>query len=778
METKKPRRLTSSVLSLMLVLSVLAVMNFTSMNVRASGPQYIDWNGDKYITANDTFPYVGYDSAVINLTDGDLIICDGIILTFNDDVSLRLINSAGLPGDYGIQVNSTATFNIVSSGGNCEIKSGSAYPARTYSFLNSGTIDFLGATVERVYGDSGNPDTTGGIRNMPGSTCNLTNCNILDGDTHGIYVEGNSTDSVGLEIRNTVIGNSTSNVLNGNGIRIEGDAEVLIDEVIINEPEDDGIKITDASNVTIQGNTTISYAGGNGIYFDNSIVKVQNCDINNISGIGIDVWDSTPIIEWNKISNTLDGISLYMSNDSRISNNTIIDNSIYDNTDSCISLQYSNNNVIRDNYISGHQFGISLSESNNNIIEYNMVEYNNDGIEQGSRYPGGYITNNTISNNIVTNSACTGIWFSSGITNSSITNNIVSSCLYGIYFSGANNITIFNNTISSNQYGLSSSDSTNSTITHNTVLNNSVYGFYFINPSNNTFYHNNFIDNNISAYDDGSNSWDNGYPFGGNYWDDYSGYDNNSGPGQNVTGPDGIGDTPYINISGSAGAQDEYPLMTQGADGALTSWLLYNGRNFKTFTSELTVGRQASNLAEDIEIKLELLGESITLDNIEITMFDSFSSSFTTAFYMDGVGWLVDFPLAEGQGYIVTIRNNDLTTSPKMYALPNFAITSPIDVPLYNGNNYVGFPVITSGATMASELALDILAYINTTYSENLTKEDITITMYDSAFGTFNTAFYIDGVGWLVDFALDAQASYIVTILSNALTTSPRIYVP
>lgn len=40
-------------------------------------------------------------------------------------------------------------------------------------FLNPGTIDFLAATVERVFGG---PGTTGGIRNNPGSVCNLTNC--------------------------------------------------------------------------------------------------------------------------------------------------------------------------------------------------------------------------------------------------------------------------------------------------------------------------------------------------------------------------------------------------------------------------------------------------------------------------------------------------------------------------------------------------------------------------------------------------------------------------
>jgi hypothetical protein len=76
---------------------------------------------------------------------------------------------------------------------------------------------------------------------------------------------------------------------------------------------------------------------------------------------------------------------------------------------------------------------------------------------------------------------------------------------------------------------------------------------------NNTIFHNNFIKNAQNAIDTGSNTWDNGYPAGGNYWDDYSGYDNYSGPAQNLSGSDGIGDTPY-NISGGSN-QDRYPFM-------------------------------------------------------------------------------------------------------------------------------------------------------------------------------------------------------------------------
>jgi len=58
---------------------------------------------------------------------------------------------------------------------------------------------------------------------------------------------------------------------------------------------------------------------------------------------------------------------------------------------------------------------------------------------------------------------------------------------------------------------------------------------------------------------DSVNVWDNGYSSGGNYWSDYNGTDLYSGPYQNVTGSDGIGDTPYVM---NANNLDNYPLIS------------------------------------------------------------------------------------------------------------------------------------------------------------------------------------------------------------------------
>jgi PKD repeat protein len=77
--------------------------------------------------------------------------------------------------------------------------------------------------------------------------------------------------------------------------------------------------------------------------------------------------------------------------------------------------------------------------------------------------------------------------------------------------------------------------------------------------------HHNYIDTAPNqSFDDGANAWDDGYPSGGNYWTDYVGVDDCSGPDQDIcTGGDGIGDTNYT-IDGDS--VDRYPLMAPYED--------------------------------------------------------------------------------------------------------------------------------------------------------------------------------------------------------------------
>ena len=98
---------------------------------------------------------------------------------------------------------------------------------------------------------------------------------------------------------------------------------------------------------------------------------------------------------------------------------------------------------------------------------------------------------------------------------------------------------------------------------NNRILGNSFENQFFsginLDGSNNEIHHNNFMETSSQVYlKRGVNVWNDDYPFGGNYWSDYSGTDLFSGISQNETGSDGFGDSPYAIDSSNI---DNYPLM-------------------------------------------------------------------------------------------------------------------------------------------------------------------------------------------------------------------------
>ncbi|MGQ9690834.1 MAG: right-handed parallel beta-helix repeat-containing protein [Thermoproteota archaeon] len=134
---------------------------------------------------------------------------------------------------------------------------------------------------------------------------------------------------------------------------------------------------------------------------------------------------------------------------------------------------------------------------------------------------------------------------------------IIRSSATGLRLLNSNNSRIERNTISHNTaVGIDlQPNSTNNYIVNNDIFNNPVGILVEQNTRFNKIYHNNFVDNSkqVDGFGMPTNTWDNGYPSGGNYWSDYTGVDFYSGTDQNVTGSDGIGDTSANN--------DRYPFM-------------------------------------------------------------------------------------------------------------------------------------------------------------------------------------------------------------------------
>lgn len=227
--------------------------------------------------------------------------------------------------------------------------------------------------------------------------------------------------------------------------------------------------------------------------------------------------------------------------------------------------------------------GIDLSGRTNVTVQNIQVNGLITGIELDSS------SNNTISGCNVTDLDWS---YAIGILLSSSSHNIISRCNVtdndvgyacvgeGIVLEGSSSDNrISGNNITENGAVGIGLTSENNIISGNNIENNGQsldlrfdVKSYPNNASNNMIYQNNFIGNRGQApyIDSGcANSFDAGYPAGGNFWSDYNGTDLYSGSFQNETGSDGIADTPRVFNSYDWDARavidsnniDRYPLM-------------------------------------------------------------------------------------------------------------------------------------------------------------------------------------------------------------------------
>jgi len=355
--------------------------------------------------------------------------------------------------------------------------------------------------------------------------------NVVVNKTVWLVGEAKSTTIIdGNETRATIL--VTANNVNINGFTVQRGGDELLGSYYLRGV---GMLLVSVYNNSIHENIITNNTGLGLLLSDSSNTKIRGNTIKNNGNWGIYLF-------YDCYNNTING-------------NTVIDNLV------AVNLLWSDDNLISENIIANNSYSVELANSNRNMII----------------------------NNSITNSGSTGIWIDSSEDNIIDGNSIEESGYVGIRISYSSGNTVRENTLTKADIMLDGSDnnlilantvtdydgsalwlggSENNVINANTIENNK-FGMWIMDSrakgsNGNLIYHNNFINNTYQVVSTSVygfpcvNVWDNGYPSGGNYWSDYDGKDMYSGPYQNETDSDGIGDAAYII---DANNKDKFPLM-------------------------------------------------------------------------------------------------------------------------------------------------------------------------------------------------------------------------
>jgi parallel beta-helix repeat protein len=278
---------------------------------------------------------------------------------------------------------------------------------------------------------------------------------------------------------------------------------------------------------------------GNGIYCYSESTTISNNVVINSTGFGIYVSSSVnALLLLNRVE--VSGIGIYLDS---VSNATLVGNVMLGNTYNFgvlgLELNHFTHNITTSNTVNGKPIYYLVG------IQDTIIDFPDAGFVGIVNSVNITVQNLALANNVE------GILFAY-VNSSSIRNVSVQDNEFGILFACVSSSGIRNVNVQSNVAGVTLLSSTFNYVIGNNISDGEI-GILTLTSYLNFIYQNNFIDNNQSAYVDSDayiNSWDNGYPNGGNYWSDH-----------NCVGDPSDGSQPYFIYGNVSWNVDRYPFQ-------------------------------------------------------------------------------------------------------------------------------------------------------------------------------------------------------------------------
>lgn len=337
------------------------------------------------------------------------------------------------------------------------------------------------------------------------------------------------------------------------------------------------------------------------------------------------------------------------------SNSLVLNATCSRNTEGILFFLSNNNTIVESSFESNEWTGISFCASSSNCVVGNTARLNRFGIY---------------------------LYYSSLIPerseDNSIYGNVFSEDYYGAYLEVSSRNRVCNDDFANNTIGACVDHSSQVVFSNDSFSRNTECGVKIDGSEGNDFYHNGYLNNTVQIshvkyinLPVRVNMWDNGFPSGGNYWSDYYGNDTFSGPYQNQTGSDGIGDSPYvINPENS----DLYPLIAPPEKNTqLTVDFSYSPQEPKLFEAVNFTDETASS--SGIALSLWVFSDNQLFRSQNVSRMFERSQNYSVALYVVDHEGVTSFTQRNFQVRKI-FSTTTLSVEPELALLEEVAVTA------------------------------------------------------------------------------------------------------